>query len=212
MGSTDDPRVLVQIITRIIDEKDAQIIALSKQVEDKNETIGSLNQQFQEQATEIDDLKKDNESFKEQIDYYKEQLKEATRDQREFTKVSQVVQLEKDNAKLKADVTMLEERIKRLLNKQQTVIESKHIEQEVAEPEPDIESDLENPPGPQVYEKKIKGVSYYISDDDDMIIYKKEDDGSIGPALGKLERHAETQKLKIIWNQVADEFTHTSGS
>jgi hypothetical protein len=47
-----------------------------------------------------------------------------------------------------------------------------------------------------VYEKKIKGIVYYISSDDTMKIYKKNVDGTIGIPLGFLEKYGEKRKVK----------------
>lgn len=49
-----------------------------------------------------------------------------------------------------------------------------------------------------VYEKKIKGIIYYISSNDDMKIYQKNSNGTIGIQLGFLEKIGEKRKIKWI--------------
>jgi hypothetical protein len=59
----------------------------------------------------------------------------------------------------------------------------------------DVEEDI---PELNVYEKKIKGIMYYVSDNEEMKIYEQLDDGEIGEEVGYYEKK-DDGKRKIVW-------------
>jgi hypothetical protein len=58
-----------------------------------------------------------------------------------------------------------------------------------------VEEDI---PELNVYEKKIKGIMYYVSDNEEMKIYEQLDDGEIGEEVGYYEKK-DDGKRKIVW-------------
>lgn len=108
-----------------------------------------------------------------------------------FRKVSRIIAFENENARLKVEMESLK---KRLIQK-----DEKSIEDQIQELNSDIvekimSSDSEDGGGEDdedealdLYEKKIKGTVYYITNDDARRLFEKMSDGSVGKEIGKLE-------------------------
>lgn len=115
-----------------------------------------------------------------------------------FLKVSQIVAYEKENAKLRKEIEHLKrqgksetvpyEEIKTVDQGQET--HEEHEEDEEQEPELNVFS---------VYEKKIKGIVYYVSDDADMRIFAQTLDGEIGEEVGRYQLDQSSGKNKPVF-------------
>ena len=78
--------------------------------------------------------------------------------------------------------------------KQETLYADPEEADSSTEPEENPEAE---PPEFSVYEKKIKGKTYFVSDNDDMYIYDVLEDGSVGQQVGQLVKS--DGKTKVVW-------------
>ena len=80
--------------------------------------------------------------------------------------------------------------------KQETLYADPEEADSSTEPEenPNTEAEL---PEFSVYEKKIKGKTYFVSDNEDMYIYDVLEDGSVGQQVGQLVKS--DGKTKVVW-------------
>uniref|UniRef100_A0A6C0BGY0 Uncharacterized protein n=1 Tax=viral metagenome TaxID=1070528 RepID=A0A6C0BGY0_9ZZZZ len=163
-------------------------------------TIVEYQTKDQENVNNIEVMNNEIQKLRMEIQHMQE-------DNKVFTKVSQVVCLEKENARLVMEVEQLKQRLSNALSKKST--------------HSSISSNLSNPSSPNhsvqssesgdiedrvdedelnqnVYEKIIKGVVYYVTDDVDMVIYEKTQDETIGKRLGQLKK--ENGKTKVSWD------------
>ena len=226
---------------------------LGVRIESQDERSLYLEQRFNEVAANNAKLQQSHDTIAYKLQLAEAELKEAKRDQHEFSKVSQVIRLEKENYALRKEIEILNTRIDRLLRRQQgttptdldtndinnaqdppttstdldtndinnaqdppttsTDLDTKDIND--AQDPPTTSTDLDtkdindaqDPPTPttstnhdlqeqnnddkqelSVYERKIKGVMYYISDTPDMFVYDILDDGDVGPLKGKCRK------------------------
>lgn len=166
---------LCRLLTEAVEEKDRiyeETIACLTQAK---EGVAALKAQCEGLEGRIQTLKYEKRTLEDKLEACRVELMDALADQREFTKVSQVVMLERENAKLHEDVELLNARLEKLLKKGPSG---------------------EGPQG--VCEKKIKGTTYYVSEDDEMIIYKVMENGTLGPKLGRLEK--QDGRTKAVWD------------
>lgn len=169
-------------------------------------------------------LKRENTDLNTTISKLEKQIEIVEEDKRQLTRVSHVIALERENNKLKQEISQLNEKLTKQHQQQQakfdelcneinkisilsdnkeiiekdteiddkpTMIEKDHKEENLIVEEQEQEQELE------VYEKVIKGVTYYVSCNEDMTIYKIDDEGVIGDKLGKLEKI--NGKTKVVW-------------
>lgn len=157
-------------------EKDMQDKMLMFKQE--NDTLRETNQVLTIQNTQYED----------EIRQLKESIKSMEEDRRAFVKVSHVVAIEKENARLRQEIDGL---LTKSVPAKETVTEPALVnEKKTVEREPP-QALLE------VNEKKIKGIIYFVSKEDDRTIYKKNEDDSIGDAVGYLEKVGD--KFKVSW-------------
>lgn len=157
-------------------EKDMQDKMLMFKQE--NDTLRETNQVLTIQNTQYED----------EIRQLKESIKSMEEDRRAFVKVSHVVAIEKENARLRQEIDVL---LTKSVPAKETVTEPALVnEKKTVEREPP-QALLE------VNEKKIKGIIYFVSKEDDRTIYKKNEDDSIGDAVGYLEKVGD--KFKVSW-------------
>ncbi len=102
-----------------------------------------------------------------------------------FLKVSQIVAYEKENAKLRKEI----EHLKRQVKPDLVLHEETKIQETQEKQEPEL----------NVYEKKIKGTVYYVSDDADMCIFMKNPDGDIGEEVGRYQLDESSGKNKPVF-------------
>ncbi len=138
----------------------------------------------------------------EEIEKLKLKISTMEQNYNEFAKVSHVVSLEKENAKLKSELKRLKEsRSKIDISTQVEDIDKDRIVVQEQQ-EPDSHSEVEH--DEEYYEKKIKGVIYYVGIASQKI-YKKNDDGEVGSQVGVI--HKETKVInnstktvsKVVW-------------
>ena len=144
---------------------------------------------------------------------------------KQFLKVSQIIMYEKENTKLKREVEQLSQMIQKIkkevvqkplddttdgdqLSQVTEQPASQSVETSVEqiaivaeEPSAIIPTQEDETPEVSVYEKKIKGIVYYVSDDEHMRIFEKQDTGEIGDELGYLELTA-GGKYKAVWTSM----------
>lgn len=190
-----DAHLLCKWLTEAIEKKDDTIRLYEQRIEISDEEKQWLTNTCDRQVKNIKDLENEISILRAQLSACKQEIQEAQKDQREFSKVSQVIQMEKENAKLKADIALLNERLSRKVEKAVDESPKKNDNASTGEVEA---TNTDKAPSFSVYEKKIKGKNYYISNDDEMIIYDVLEDGDVGPRLGQLIKKED--KTKIVWD------------
>lgn len=173
----NDLQSQLQTSIEILNVADSKLLKLSEQ----NNTLTNENQ------TLSLDLQKANLT----IQQLKETISSMEQDKRDFNKVSHVIALEKENSKLRTEL----ETMKTIVKTQSTAPSEHSVKYDT-----EITNELEDAEI-EVFEKKIKGNIYYISCQDNSTIYTKNDDGTIGPILGHLEKDKTSQKTKVKWNK-----------
>lgn len=173
----DDLQNQLQTSIEILNVADSKLLKLI----DKNNMLSNENQMLSLELQNANST----------IRQLQETISSMEQDKREFSKVSHVVALEKENSKLRSDIESMK-RTNGMQNKptieQHMVVDKEVTSQPVEEAEIDV------------FEKKIKGSIYYISCQDNSTIYAKNDDGTIGSILGRLEKDKISQKTKVKWN------------
>ena len=179
----------------------------------KNDELISIN----------NDLQNHIDNYTNEINEYKNIIVKIENEQKEFNKVSHVVTLEKENAKFKKEIEALKLLQKLSQDKGEdkkitilsVVEEPKCVVEEpkyvVEEPKCVVdvvgvvdvvdvvdEHDIGSEEIDDVYEKKIKGIIYYISSKDNTTIYKKNEDETIGDIIGFLEKNKSGAR-KVKW-------------
>jgi len=122
----------------------------------------------------------------------KQKIELLEQNYKEFSKVSHVVALEKENAKLKSEVEKLK---KSSLAPEVVVPPAPPLLPPLEEQEPSQSEEDE-----EFYEKKIKGVVYYVSSRTNKL-YEKTPDDEVGPCVGNLEKEIKNNKTvtKVVW-------------
>ena len=188
---------------------------ISKEIESYQEEIKMYKGVIIDMQNKYDTVVSDNESktgdiirLNGQISSLTKEILRLQEDNAAFSKVSHIIAMEKENAKLRAEVDFLNKRIRQRSVKEEpkatiNVIEEvrkdsqdatfKDVIKDVIKEVPIQEEEEET-----FYEKKIKGVTYYISEITSLI-YKKNDDEEVGDKVGRLEKTAEN-KNKVIWD------------
>lgn len=162
-----------------IKDQESHIVALTGRLDSLSITLETKERESKEFETTIEALKDTIKTLESKMASYEDEIRTLQTDHEEFTKVSQVVSLEKEVHKLKSENDILKDRIERLLKKP---------------PQQPVEEEQSFP----VYEKTIKGITYYISDNADMIIFNISEDGSVGSRVGQLIKVE--GKTKIQWD------------
>lgn len=185
-----------------------------KHISKLESTIRDLKQQLEQQQNEYRQLTHDCDTLKLQVGSLKEkeelitnkdheiglqtirisslenQVQCLEEDNKNLTKVSQIVLFEKENARLKAEVAQLTNRLKS--TKISTLQNVKLEPQECIQPPTSVL--------PKFKIKTIKNVKYFVSDDENMYIYEMINDQEWGEKVGYLERN--NDKLKAKWINV----------
>lgn len=175
-------------------EKEAQT---HKDCRDKLEEIMKENERMRPLISalegELADTQRQNEKMRTQISVLED-------DRAQFAKVSHIIALEKDNAKLKAELDAHKARLAATMTT--TIASTTKALESPPIVEPIIEAADEEPEDPEessFYEKKIKGVVYFVGETTSNI-YKKIGDDEIGDLVGRLEKDEKTKKTKVVWN------------
>lgn len=165
------------------------------------------------------DLSLQLEVSRKEADNLKKKVQEAEDDQKQFTKVSHIINMERENTHFKQQIAILERRVAFYQNQcnelklqlqsqsqsqsqvpmnQSTQSTQTYTDAPIQDETTSIkdESNDEQDDGLSVVEKKIKGVYYYVSDEND--IYEKNEDESIGELKGKIEVLS-SGKTKVKW-------------
>lgn len=148
---------------------DAVIQAVQNLITVKDNAISILDDKLTFLKVEFDKLNTICSEQKEEVSRLQRVIEQLHNDQKESTKVSHIVSLEKENMRLKEDVQQLTARIEKLLAKKK--------------------------PTDTYQEKKIKGISYYVSDD--QIVYEN-NDGVVGTRVGQIVK--EDGRSKVVWD------------
>lgn len=197
---------------------------LTTEICEQRKSVSNLNNEIHAQTKQLGDMQKNIDGLMLQIESMQGELHEKraldaklacanTRilelerengriieENKSFMKVSQIVAYEKENAKLRKEIEALNEKLNNVYvdkpviepkveapSVDETEVEKKKVEE--AEEEPEL----------SLYEKKIKGVVYYVSDDVHMRIYTRLPDGEVGDEVGKYEKDEETGKSKAVF-------------
>ena len=175
---------------------------ISKEIESYQEEIKMYKGVIIDMQNKYDTVVSDNESKTGDIQRLNDQVLSLTKDisrlqedNAAFSKVSHIIAMEKENAKLRAEIEFLN---KRIMNKSlkaaiNVIEEVRNDSQQELIKEVPIQEEEET-----FYEKKIKGIVYYISEKTSLI-YKKNDDEEVGDKVGRLEKTTD-KKTKIIWD------------
>lgn len=162
-------------------------------------------------------------SSQKEVEKFKRKVQEAEDDQKQFTKVSHIINMERETTHLKQQIAILERRVAFyqnqcnelkdqkntlcLFEEQSTQTETQDVTTVDIDTKNEVYNDQEQETnacntqedeedGLNVVEKKIKGIVYYVSDDGD--IYDKNEDESIGQLKGKMEVLS-SGKTKVKW-------------
>lgn len=165
---------LLYIITKEVQKKDAAIDNYATEIANHVHKMETLNNDIQNKEKRIDELEDLVAALEQKNSAILLELKESQRGQTEFTKVSQIVNIERENHALKKEILILNARIEKLMSQ-------KHV-------------DEDNNKDKEYYEKKIKGITYFVSDD---IIYENVD-GEVGKPLGKITKV--DGRAKAVWD------------
>lgn len=167
-----------------------------------NIDLTNENMQLRDKIRDLMCLLSDKDTLINELNEKSKHLKEENES---FRKVSQIIAFENENARLKKELEVLKKRNENMSlvggRVSQPAISLEHLDLDILhnnldkhnskEPEPASEetADLD------VFEKKIKGVTYYVSNDDEKRVFEKLDDGSIGNEIGKLQMAGSKYKL-----------------
>ena len=160
-----------------------------------------------ERVKTLDECQHALQAIQEENRQLKQKIELLEQNYKEFSRVSHVVALEKENAKLRNEVAKLKAPSQKPIEHAQTPqpepelpapIENTQTTQN--QPEPELAPQHESEPEEEFYEKKIKGVVYYVSNLTNKIFQKTEDD-EIGQELGFLQKETKNQKTvtKVVW-------------
>lgn len=192
---------LLQVITHELQNKEKtihdsndKITYLQNQVDVLNNTLREKDSHIAELLSRIDDMTSKTNKL---VD----ELKEAKRGQTEFTKVSQIVSMERENNALKSEIAVLKTRINRLSsdtvtkNVSQMSESMENVISDTAHPtKKELEDETDNA-SEEFYEKKIKGITYFISND---VIYENLNGEEVGKRLGVLTKVE--GRTKVMWD------------
>lgn len=192
-----------------------------KEKDELIQSVQSTQSSLDEQCRVIDtlhhinkDLSQQLEVSQKEVDNLKKKVQEAEDDQKQFTKVSHIINMERENTHFKQQIAILERRVafyqnqcnelKSQLQSQSPMNQSTQSTQSTDAPIQDettlvtdeSQAHDEQEDALSVVEKKIKGVYYYVSDEND--IYAKNEDESIGELKGKIEVLS-SGKTKVKW-------------
>lgn len=193
-----------------------------KEKDELIQSVQSTQSSLDEQCRVIDtlhhinkDLSQQLEVSQKEVDNLKKKVQEAEDDQKQFTKVSHIINMERENTHFKQQIAILERRVafyqnqcnelKSQLQSQSPMNQSTQSTQTYTDAPIQDETTLvtdesqghdEQEDALSVVEKKIKGVYYYVSDEND--IYAKNEDESIGELKGKIEVLS-SGKTKVKW-------------
>ena len=170
---------------------------LSSELEEAKNILMIADMKLTNIEKENDSLKFDNEQLQKDLSSEKQEIVKLRctidtmeQDKKDFTRVSHVVAMEKENNKLRTELSALKATLSKptesIVNQTQECYNEK---------------DKEEGQNLSVYEKKIKGIVYYVSCQEDLTIYKKNEDGTLGESVGYLEKDTITQKTKVKWTK-----------
>lgn len=159
------------------------------------------------------DLSQQLEVSQKEVNNLRKKVQEAEDDQKQFTKVSHIINMERENTHFKQQIAILERRVafyqnqcnelklqsqSHMLMNQLTQSTQTYTDAQIQDETNSVkgESNDEQDDGLSVVEKKIKGVIYYVSDEND--IYERNEDESIGELKGKIEVLS-SGKTKVKW-------------
>ena len=169
------------------------------ELEEAKQILLIADTKLRNMKTENDVLKEDNrrlvtnvDTLKVEVNELKKVIENLEQDKKDFTRVSHVVAMEKENNKLRTELTALKAQIAKLTT---------NTVDEVKDGDNHNNNEVEGEESLDVFEKKIKGIVYYVSSKEDCTIYTKNDDGTLGEAVGYLEKDAKTQKTKVKWTK-----------
>lgn len=163
------------IISQLRDAEDSwknKVESLESQNAVLQKEVSSLKTQYHNKSTELEQLKTDLKTQQDIVQAQNTKIFQLEQERSDFLKVSHVISLEKMNYKLQVDLNNALEKLKTFASTPDSSVDNLNI-----------------------FEKKIKGVWYYINADDNETVYKKEDDESVGPVVGTL---IDGKRLKLI--------------
>lgn len=170
--------------------------AVSQHIQDIRQGYMSLlheNEQLKRENSMLQEghksLTAQNASYQKQVATMQLTIDNLEEERRQFTKVSSIIGIDKQNQVLKKEIEQLHEKLNKLLHA---------AEEAPAAPAAPAPAPATIEPVPDVFEKYIKGTIYYVSTENDMTIYKKNEDGSIGPKVGSFVKTAH-DKVQPTW-------------
>jgi chromosome segregation ATPase len=187
-------------LTQQIRDLDEEAEALRQEKESAMKTTAKVTIENKTLSEINSDLQSQTETLKNKIHELEKTIKTLQDDHKEFSKVSHVVALEKENSKLRQELykkRLVEDKIQEEPPPQKNssttdnVPESPRKQAQEHQHAGDEEQTVDD-----VYEKRIKGKTYFVSSIDKSVFTKNED-GTIGEKVGTLERYG--TKTKIVW-------------
>ena len=168
--------------------------------------LDSIQNELDDYKAQVETLTKSNTDLETDIRSLRKVIVEYDEERKEFRKVSNIVKIDRENSLLKNELKILRGQIaKNKENKeqisdinQQLKIKKEELSQIteelkkrnnsiIAEEATKEQVHDEYEESHDVYEKTIKGITYYVSIGDDRTIYERNLDETIGNAIGKLE-------------------------
>lgn len=139
--------------------------------------------------------------YEHQIESLSIDVSTLRKEQSDFVKVSHIVAIEKENAKLRKEVMDMTLKLRSTANERQNqinqMISQSYDDQKDAQESPEDSVDEEGHAEVEVFEKKFNKVTYYVSNDEQLIIFKKLASGDIGEKMGYCTRDG--NKLTATW-------------
>jgi len=154
-------------------------------LEEKHESNLEKVKAYEECMTSLKACQEENHQLKKKIELLEQNYQE-------FSRVSHVVALEKEIARLRDEVAKLKEKPPPPKPEQPTPV---HVPETSETPAPESDE-----PEEEFYEKKIKGVVYYVSNLTHKI-FQKTEDNDVGSELGILQKEIKNNKTvtKVTW-------------
>ena len=181
-------------------ERHETIATLRGQLSASDKTCVELKEKMQAVAAENSKLAQENNNFtytmkslEQEIGQLKRNIEMLEDERRQFTKVSHIIALEKENTKLRIEI----EKLKTKPAETKQIVQHEVVDSVPSPISEEQNAVVEEEESIDVYEKVIKGNTYYVSNKEDKTIYEKLEDGSIGNKVGTIVKS--NGRSKVEW-------------
>lgn len=191
-------------------DKHALMNALQS-IEGNHEQISDLKRKLDDIMCDKNDLVRQLAGAHAKIADLERETLRVAEENKSFLKVSQIVAYEKENAQLKRELDTLQKQLAKVkervckeddnnegeIQKTKSQSPEQTCQKQQEEQTTTLEEVDEIEPELSVYEKKIKGKLYYVSDDNNMRIFTIADEGEIGEEVGYFKVDEKGKKTPV---------------